>query len=193
MNGMQKHRTSNGCRATADPRFAMQLSATVVARIGTVNHPMCCRASRRQNHLSVSPAGQRHGSTFRFMERGPNVANHPSVSKIGTSPRPSSHLAHSPCQTRRGRIFRRLFEERATELAGLSSAKLESSTGDFLSLGERIKGEDERQHKHFFAASHYSSVPNCLWPQGCDAGARIVLAHRHRQMISCASHLPRTS
>jgi hypothetical protein len=37
-------------------------------------------------------------------------------------------------------------EIRATELAGRSFAKPESSNGDFLSWGERIKGEGERQN-----------------------------------------------
>ncbi len=66
---------------------------------------------------------------------------------------------------RRRRIVRRLFEKRAPELAGLSSAKPESSNGDFLSPGERIKGEGERQYElkpyKWLKTSH---LERCAWP-----------------------------
>jgi len=55
---------------------------------------------------------------------------------------------------RRGRNARRLFEKPAMGLAGLSSAKPEASNGHFLSPGERIKGEGERQHKLFPSFIH---------------------------------------
>ena len=72
---------------------------------------------------------------------------------------------------RRGRNARRLFEIRATGLAEPSSAKPESSNGHFLSPGERIKGEGERQHKLSHGFFRRSSTPNCHWP---------VLAHGHQ-------------
>ena len=64
----------------------------------------------------------------------------------------------------------RVFEKCATGLAGPSLAKPESSNGDFLSPGERIKSEGERQHKLSFGVFRRSSTRNCLWP---------LLAHSH--------------
>ena len=67
----------------------------------------------------------------------------------------------------------RVFEKCATGLAGPSLAKPESSNGDFLSPGERIKSEGERQHKLSFFILRHQSTPNCLWPHGWDfAGER---------------------
>jgi len=48
---------------------------------------------------------------------------------------------------RRRRNLRRRFEKPATGLAGPTFAKPASANGDFLSPGERIKGEGERQNQ----------------------------------------------
>ena len=75
------------------------------------------------------------------------------VAVFGVAPKPfpkrngftsSLNPAFSP---RRRSNARRLLEKPATGLVGQSSAKPESFNGLFLSPGERIKGEGERQQK----------------------------------------------
>ena len=83
-------------------------------------------------------AGERDRPGCRFRRRAKNPF--PKLNGLTSSLIP----AFSP---RRRRNVRRRFEKPATGLAGPTFAKPASANGDFLSSGERIKGEGERQNQ----------------------------------------------